>query len=334
MSEKIAILGAGSWGMAIARLLAGNGLAATLWEFDPQDFEILCSRRGHPDKLPGIILPESVSITNDPDDAVSDSSLIVLAIPSQALRSALVRLRGRLDHTAGLVNLAKGIETTTLSRMSEVITEELGLSIENIVTLSGPSHAEEVAKDMPTAVVAAGGGQLVARVQELFSNRFFRVYQSDDLIGVELGGSLKNIIAIAAGIADGLGLGDNTRGAIITRGLAEITRLGVALGARAETFAGLSGIGDLVTTCTSRHSRNRFVGDKIGQGQKLSEILAAMHMVAEGVETTRSGYELATAYSVEMPITREVYAVLFEEKSPRTAVDDLMGRELKAEIWR
>lgn len=334
MFEKIAILGAGSWGMAIARLLANNGLAATLWEFDPQDFEILCAHRGHPDKLPGIVLPESVGITNDPDDAVSDSGLIVLAIPSQALRSALARLRGRLDHAVGLVNLAKGIETTTLSRMSEVITEELGQSIENIVTLSGPSHAEEVATDMPTAVVAAGGGQLVARVQELFSNRFFRVYQSDDLIGVELGGSLKNIIAIAAGIADGLGLGDNTRGAIITRGLAEITRLGVALGARAETFAGLSGIGDLVTTCASRHSRNRFVGEKIGQGQKLSEILAAMHMVAEGVETTRSGYELAAAYSVEMPITREIYAVLFEEKSPRTAVDDLMGRELKAEIWR
>jgi len=335
MYEKVAILGAGSWGMAIAGLLYKKGLAVTLWEFNRQDYEKLREFRGHPDKLKGFQLPEAVAVTNDLLEAVGGSRLIVLAIPSQFLRSVLVRLPGKLDPAAGLVNLAKGIETKTLKRMSEVIAEELPSLQERTVTLSGPSHAEEVVVDMPTAVVAAGcDDRFITQVQETFSNRFFRVYKSDDLIGVELGGSLKNIIAIAAGIADGLGMGDNTRGAIITRGLAEITRLGVALGARAETFAGLSGIGDLVTTCTSRHSRNRYVGEKIGQGKSLSDILTGMHMVAEGVETTRSGYELARTHNIEMPITGEVFSVLFEDKPPSATVEELMGRELKAEIWR
>ncbi|UCE25748.1 MAG: NAD(P)H-dependent glycerol-3-phosphate dehydrogenase, partial [Candidatus Zixiibacteriota bacterium] len=206
---------------------------------------------------------------------------------------------------------------------------------DQIATLSGPSHAEEVVSDLPTAVVAAGKSlELIGRIQNIFSNQSFRVYQTDDLCGVELGGSLKNIIAIAAGITAGLGMGDNTMGALITRGLAEITRLGVTMGARPETFAGLSGIGDLVTTCSSRHSRNRYVGEKIGQGMKLADVLAQMTMVAEGVETTRSGNSLAQKYDVEMPITREMYDVLFNDKPPAEAVDDLMGRKLKAEIWR
>jgi glycerol-3-phosphate dehydrogenase (NAD(P)+) len=335
MFEKAAILGAGSWGMAIARLLHNNGLTVSLWEFDRQEYEKLRKFRGHPEKLKGFVLPEPVLVTNDLLEAVSGSRLIVLAVPSQFLRSVLARLRGKLDPEVGLVNLAKGIETKTLKRMSEVIAEELNPPREQVVTISGPSHAEEVIVDMPTAVVAAGSDdEFVTRVQEAFSSRWFRVYKSDDLVGVELGGSLKNIIAIAAGIADGLGMGDNTRGAIITRGLAEITRLGVTLGARAETFAGLSGIGDLVTTCTSRHSRNRYVGERIGQGKRLNDVLAGMHMVAEGVETTRSGYELAGIHKVEMPITREAFLMLFEEKPPSVAVEELMGRELKAEIWR
>ncbi len=219
--------------------------------------------------------------------------------------------------------------------MSEVVGEETGLPGSRVATLSGPSHAEEVALDMPTTVVAASASaDLAMAVQELFSGGNFRVYMSDDVIGVELGGSLKNIIAIAAGIVDGLALGDNTKGALITRGLAEITRLGVAMGARAETFSGLSGLGDLVTTCFSQHSRNRHVGEKLGQGGKLDEVLSGMTMIAEGVETTRSGYDLARRHEVEMPITEEVYRVLFEDKNARKALGNLMERRLRAEIWQ
>jgi len=335
MPEKVAILGAGSWGMAISRLLHNNGMSVTLWEFDRQDYEKLRRLRGRPDKLKGFILPETITVTNDLSEAISGSRFIALVVPSQSLRSVLRRLHGMLDPEVCLISLAKGIETKTLKRMSEVIAEEFPPLQERTVTLSGPSHAEEVIVDMPTAVVAAGcNNNLVARVQEAFSSRSFRVYKSNDLIGVELGGSLKNITAIAAGIVCGLGMGDNTKGAIITRGLAEITRLGVALGAQAETFAGLSGIGDLITTCTSQYSRNRYVGERIGQGHRLDDILAGMHMVAEGVETTRSGYKLASVHNVEMPITKEVFSILFEGKPPSAAVEELMGRELKAEIWR
>jgi glycerol-3-phosphate dehydrogenase (NAD(P)+) len=333
--EKVTILGAGSWGLAVARLLHNNGLIVTLWEYDHAAYEKLVKFRGQPEKLKGFKLPEGVTVTNDLLEAVSDTQLIVLAVPSQFLRSVLRPLQKEVDSQVGLVNLAKGIEKKTLKRMSEVLIDELQPLPERVATISGPSHAEEVIVDMPTAVVAAGiDDDFVAIVQEVFSNRTFRVYKCSDLIGVELAGSLKNIIAIAAGIADGLGMGDNTRGALITRGLAEITRLGVTLGAEVETFAGLSGIGDLVTTCASRHSRNRYVGEKIGQGQKLADILAGMAMVAEGVDTTASGYELAKLHRVEMPITTEVYQVLFGGKSPLAAVEELMTRELKAEIWR
>ncbi len=334
--DNIAILGAGSWGMAIARLLDANGVAVRLWEFDPAEYSKLISNRSIPEKLPGITLPSRVHITNDLEEAVTGAPLIVLAIPSQSLGRALAPLRGRLSEDVALVNLAKGIEAESLRRMSEVICGELNWPPDRVMTLSGPSHAEEVARDMPTAVVAAGSdAELVKRVQELFSsNSSFRVYSSDDLIGVELGGALKNIIAIGVGITDGLGWGDNTRGALITRGLAEITRLGLALGARLETFAGLSGIGDLVTTCISRHSRNRYVGEKIGQGMALEEVLGSMTMVAEGVQTTRSGYRLARKNGVEMPITQQVHQVLFEGESPVDAAGQLMERRLKAEMWR
>jgi len=305
-----------------------------LWEFDPNEYEKLLRYRTIPEKLKDCHLAESIEITNDLERAVNGCELIVLAVPSQRLRSAMVRLKSCQPTGTALINLAKGVETSSLKRMSEVILDELAVSPDVVATLSGPSHAEEVVRDMPTTVVAAGCNEsLTSRIQQAFSSKSFRVYTSDDLVGVELGGALKNIIAIGVGITDGLGLGDNTRGALITRGLAEITRLGIAMGARAETFAGLSGIGDLVTTCISQHSRNRYVGEKIGRGQKLPEVLAGMTMVAEGVETTRSGFELSEQFSVEMPITTQVHRVLFEDKPAAEAVEDLMGRELKAEIW-
>jgi glycerol-3-phosphate dehydrogenase (NAD(P)+) len=334
MPENVAVLGAGSWGLAIAALLDGNGANLKLWEFNRADYETILKHRFHPAKLRDFKLADSIDVTNELDYALSEADWIILVVPSQKLRSVLARMKDRDYAGVGFVNLAKGIETGSLKRMSELIEEELRVDPARIATLSGPSHAEEVVAGLPTAVVAAGtSSDLIEKIQKIFSSQSFRVYQTDDLVGVELGGSLKNIIAIAAGITAGLGMGDNTMGALITRGLAEVTRLGVAMGAQALTFAGLSGIGDLVTTCSSRHSRNRFVGEQIGQGRKLAAILDDMTMVAEGVETTRSGYALAEKYQVEMPITSEVYQVLFKDKPPEEAVNDLMGRTLKAEIW-
>jgi len=335
MSENVTILGGGSWGMAVARLLDLNGQKVTLWEFNETDYKKLIELRGNPDKLQSFRLVDSIRVTHDLLDAVRDCQLLVIAVPSQFIRSAIKPVCDRLQKIRGVINLAKGIENKTLKRMSQVIIEETGMNLDQVATLSGPSHAEEVIRDLPTTVVAAGHSEeLVVNIQEIFSNNTFRVYKSPDLIGVELGGSLKNIIAIATGIADGLSLGDNTKGALITRGLAEITRLGLVMGASLETFAGLSGIGDLVTTCTSRHSRNRWVGERIGRGEKLEDILSKMNMVAEGVQTTRSGYELARIHEVEMPITTAVHQVLFENMSPSKAVEQLMGRALKSEIWQ
>jgi glycerol-3-phosphate dehydrogenase (NAD(P)+) len=334
MSERVAIIGAGSWGLGISHVLSQQDCSIKMWEFVAADLERLRQTRNNPDKLADFRLDERVQLTGDLEEAIADTNLIVLAVPAQFMRSVVRQIAAPLSQGRLLVNLAKGIEIGSLKRMSEVILEETGADPENIVTLSGPSHAEEVVKNTPTTVVAASISEKNAtRVQELFSVGSFRVYQSDDITGVELGGSLKNIVAIAAGIADGLGMGDNTKGALITRGLAEILRLGLALGARAETFAGLSGLGDLVTTCFSRHSRNRFVGEQIGKGRKLDDILAGMKMVAEGVQTTRSGRELAGRHGVEMPITEEMYQVMFNGRAVDEAAANLMGRELKAEFW-
>jgi glycerol-3-phosphate dehydrogenase (NAD(P)+) len=335
MGERIAVIGAGSWGMAVARLLDQSGHAVTLWAYDPREYEALTRFRENPERLPGIRLADSIEVTTDLAAAATAGDLVVLAVPAQHLRSVLRHLGRSFRPATGLLNLAKGIEIGSLKRMSEVIIEETGISSDQVCTLSGPSHAEEVALDMPTTVVVAGESQeFISRVQTLCSGQFFRVYTSQDLVGVELGGALKNIIAIAAGITDGLGLGDNTKGALITRGLAEMTRLGTTLGARPETFAGLSGLGDLVATCTSRHSRNRHVGEQIGRGKKLHEVLLNMSMIAEGVETARSGHDLARHCRVDMPITAEVFRVLFENKSPVEAIGHLMGRSLKAEVWQ
>jgi len=333
-NKRVTILGAGSWGMAVSHLLHLQGCKVTLWEYNPEDFQSLSQTRSNPKRLKSFTLDDDVRVTDDLAAAVVDAEVVALAVPSQHLRPTIRPIRRELTKVPVVVNLAKGVERKSLQRMSEVIIEEAGLDAARIATVSGPSHAEEVITDMPTTVVAASTSEALAdSVQTLFSVGHFRVYQSRDIIGVELGGALKNIIAIAAGIVDGLGLGDNTKGALMTRGLAEITRLGTAIGARAETFAGLSGMGDLVTTCISKHSRNRFVGDCIGKGERLEDILAGMSMVAEGVQTTHSGFELARRHGVEMPITEAVYQVLFENKPAPQAVGDLMERRLRAEVW-
>ncbi|MCP4705851.1 MAG: NAD(P)H-dependent glycerol-3-phosphate dehydrogenase [candidate division Zixibacteria bacterium] len=333
--EKITVLGAGSWGIAIGNLLFNNGHKMKLWEFSPDDYKVLLEHRTHPKKLPEARIPEDILITNILSEAIQDADYIVLAVPSQNVRDVCNSLKPIIKNAPNFINLAKGVEVGSLLRVSEVVGETIpGFDNNKFAVLSGPSHAEEVTRDMPTSIVTASvNPELAKSVQRIFSNKTFRVYRSSDLNGVELGGSLKNIIAIGSGILHGLGLGDNTSGALITRGLAEITRLGVKLGADAETFSGLSGIGDLIATCLSKHSRNRYVGERIGRGEKLQEILDSMVMVAEGVYTCQSAQELSEKYKVEMPITNEVYKVLFKNKSAKEAVNDLMTRSLKKEVW-
>jgi len=285
--------------------------------------------------LPGVRIPESVEITGDFNQTARDKDLLVIAVPSHVVRGVAQRLEGLELNETVVVSGVKGIETETLKRMSEVILEEAPQLVpEQIVVLSGPSHAEEVSRGIPTAVVSASVSKETAqKVQRAFMTPQFRVYVNTDVIGVELGGALKNIIAIAAGICDGAGYGDNTKAALMTRGLVEITRLGVAMGAEPMTFAGLSGMGDLIVTCMSRYSRNRYVGEQIGKGRTLREVLDEMVMVAEGVRTTQSAYELAHRYRVEMPITEKVYEVLFKGKDPQEAMYELMVRDAKAEKW-
>lgn len=332
---KIAVLGAGSWGIASSVLLSSNGHQVTLWEFDHLEMTKLSQEREHKQKLPGIIIPKEIKITDDLTSATLGAEMLALALPSHTVREVAKKLAELNLADPVIVNLAKGIENDTLCRMSEILKEELPSNLhDKIVTLSGPSHAEEVSKKIPTTVVVAGFQEEIAKkIQQTFMNPYFRVYTNSDIIGVELGGSLKNVIAIASGICDGMGLGDNSRGALITRGLAEIVRLGEQLGAKRETFAGLSGLGDLVTTCISKYSRNRFVGEQIGKGRTLDQVLKEMTMVAEGVKTTESAYQLSVRHKVEMPITEQVYKVLFENKQPQRAIAELMTRDPKSEIW-
>jgi glycerol-3-phosphate dehydrogenase (NAD(P)+) len=332
---KISVLGAGSWGIAISVLLFSNGHQVTLWEFDHHEMSRLEKEREHKQKLPGIIIPKEIEITNDLTYAIGGAEMMVLALPSHTVREVAKKLAKLNFADSIIVNLAKGIENGTLCRVSEILREELpSILSDRIATLSGPSHAEEVAVRIPTTVVVAGFQEEIAqKIQQTFMNQYFRVYTNSDIVGVELGGSLKNVIAIAAGICDGMGLGDNSRGALITRGLAEIIRLGEKLGAKRETFAGLSGLGDLVTTCISKYSRNRFVGEQIARGKTLSQVLKEMTMVAEGVKTTKSAYQLSLRHKVEMPITEQVYKVLFEDKEPKKAIAELMTRDPKSEIW-
>ncbi|PJA27819.1 MAG: NAD(P)H-dependent glycerol-3-phosphate dehydrogenase [candidate division Zixibacteria bacterium CG_4_9_14_3_um_filter_46_8] len=331
---KIAVLGGGSWGIAFSVHLCICGHKVRIWEFNKADAALLAGTRQHQGKLPGIIIPREIRIENDLHSVLDGVRIIAMAIPSHTVRQVVRSLRGDLNREVLIINLAKGLETDTLMRMSQVIIEELGDEFRNnVMTLSGPSHAEEVSRQIPTTVTVAGDSiENLEYVQRLFTSNYFRLYTNTDLVGVELAGSLKNIIAIAAGICDGLGYGDNTKGALLTRGLAEITRLGLAMGAVPDTFAGLAGLGDLITTCLSRHSRNRFVGEQIGLGKNLEQVLHEMTMVAEGVRTTQAAYKLANMYQVEMPITIEMYSILFGGKSPREAVNDLMTRIPKPEV--
>lgn len=321
----IQVIGGGSWGLALTRLLALNDHAVSLWCRVEDDPDTLRRTRESKRFLPGVFLPDSVSIAPDVDRS---AAMVVYAVPSHAMRAVVPTFV--FDGTPIRVSVAKGIENDTLLRMSEVIAAVAPGG--PVVALSGPSHAEEVGKGLPASLVAASAGApACGAVQDAFFSSSFRVYTSPDIIGVELGGSLKNVVAIAAGVCDGLGLGDNAKSALITRGLAEMARLGVACGADPLTFAGLSGMGDLITTCTSKHSRNRAVGEAIAQGKTLEEILGSSPMVAEGVRTTRSAKALAAKKSVEMPLTEAVHAVLFEDLPAREAIESLMGREAKPE---
>lgn len=330
MSDTILILGGGSWGTALAGLLAGNGHRVALWEYDPAQRDALRRDRENRKYLPGTKLPETVTVIDDPLAAASPAGA-VLVVPSQAVRATARAYAPALKSAGWVVCAAKGLEEKTFKRLSEVIGEELGGAVP-VGALSGPSHAEEVALGIPTSVVASfPDGGVAKRVQEIFSNARFRVYTNPDLAGVELGGALKNIIAIATGIGDGLGLGDNTRAALITRGLAEITRMGMALGARRETFMGLAGLGDLVVTCTSRHSRNRRLGELIGRGASLAQAQTELTMVAEGVPTCAAAHALARARGLTAPITAEVHRCLFEGGGARAAVTNLMTRALGEE---
>lgn len=329
-----AVIGAGGWGTTLARLLDERGQQVTLWARREEFANELRERRENATYLPGIKLPATIEITHEAE-ALREKELYVFALPTQSTRMVARELAKNILHSGAVyVSASKGIEHSTFSRVTEVISNALGIEHSRTVALSGPSHAEEVARRVPTAIVAAGEDPAMAReVQNAFFLPYFRVYSSSDVIGVELAAALKNVIAICAGITDSAGFGDNTKAALMTRGLAEMRRLGIALGAEEHTFSGLAGLGDLVVTCGSKHSRNRYVGEQIGLGRKLPDILSMMKMIAEGVSTTESARSLAQLHKIEMPIVEETYKILFEHKDPREATNDLMTRDPKAERW-
>ncbi len=333
MAVSIGVIGAGSWGTTLADLLAKKGHGVTLWAYEPELVEEMAKARVNSLFLPGIPLSPRLTFTNSLTEAVRGKELILFVAPSQVTRRVVGTVLPDLPADAVIVSASKGVELDTLKTMSQVFADLLPSELyARFAVLSGPSFAREVALEMPTAVVAAAEDAAIAGcVQQSFNTSFFRLYTNNDVMGVELGGAIKNVIAIAAGISDGLGFGHNTRAALITRGLAEMSRLGRAMGARSETFAGLAGMGDLVLTCTGDLSRNRTVGMKLGEGMRLKEILAEMRMVAEGVKTTESAVNLAHRLSIDMPITEKVYQVLYEDKPARAAVIELMTRDLKAE---
>lgn len=327
---RCTVLGAGAWGTALADLLARSGCAVTLWALEADVSEAVNARHANPRFLPGIALASTLRATSRLEDAGAGSNVLVLATPSHVLRAVLRRAVGSVPDDALVVVASKGIERDSLALMTDVAADEL--PGRRVVALSGPSFAAEVATRQPTAVVAASrDADAAARVQRVLSNARFRVYTHDDVVGVEVGGSLKNVIALATGIAEGLGLGYNPRAALITRGLAEITRLGVALGAAPATFAGLAGLGDLVLTCTGALSRNRALGADLARGATLEDVQATRETVAEGVFTTQSAHALAAREGIEMPIVTAVHRILFDRQPARTAIDELMTRELRGE---
>lgn len=322
---KCFVIGNGGWGTALGMILAGNGNQVTIWGPFEEEIKAIRNAGENTVYLPGVKIPSAISWTSNPAD-VKGADLIVLVVPSRFFRSTLEIFKPHLPSGALIVSATKGLDEKTHHRMSATAFDVLGF---DIAALSGPSHAEEVARGVPTAVTVAG--TQADAIQKAFMGKTFRVYTSDDVIGVELGGTLKNIIAVAAGILDGIGLGDNSKAALMTRGLAEITRLGVALGARPETFSGLSGVGDLIVTCGSRHSRNRSVGERLGKGESLKEIMGGMKQVAEGIWNAKAARDLARERGIEMPISEEVCRIVEEGKDPRQALKDLMSRDPKAE---
>lgn len=329
--KKIVVIGDGGWGTTLGIVLCNKGYDVTLWGLFPDNIELIKARKENIKFLPGAKIPDRLKLTSSLDEALANKELIVLAAPSQFLRGVLDMIKMHKIPDAEFVSVVKGIENNTLKRMSEVVQDILG--VQRLVVLSGPTIALEVANGAPTTAVAASADtELAKEIQEIFMTDRFRIYTTDDVIGVELGGSLKNIIAIAAGASDGLGYGTNAKAALLTRGLVEIVRLGAAMGARKETFYGLSGLGDLTTTCVSQYSRNRWLGEEIGKGKKLPDVLKGTDMVVEGVATAKSAYDLSKKYGVEMPITEEIFKVLYENKDPQKAVRDLMTRAPKNEI--
>ncbi|MBO8168357.1 MAG: NAD(P)H-dependent glycerol-3-phosphate dehydrogenase [Thermoanaerobacteraceae bacterium] len=335
MKRKVAVIGAGSWGTALAMVLADKEMDVTLWARNPECAAEINEQRTNHKYLPGIRVPENLTATSDLEEAVAGKEFLIMAVPSQAVRSVIKQMAPLVDTRAIVINTAKGLERETGLRLSQVMVEELPAELKRrVAVLSGPSHAEEVSRRLPTAVVATAVEEAVAyEVQDLFMAPYFRVYTHPDIIGVELGGALKNVIALCTGISDGLGYGDNSKAALMTRGMREIARLGVAMGAELSTFAGLAGMGDLVVTCTSMHSRNRRAGIQLGQGKKLSQILEEMGMVVEGIKTTEVAYRLAQEKNVEMPITEQAYQVIYKGQDPREGVGNLMLRD-KTEEWK
>ncbi|MFQ5605065.1 MAG: NAD(P)H-dependent glycerol-3-phosphate dehydrogenase [bacterium] len=331
MLAKVGIVGSGSWGTALALLLQKNGNEVTMWDRDPEVIRSIAVDRVNKKYLAGVLLSEEIKTSSDLPALVSQNEIIVISVPSHAVRSVMSEF-SEVNKETIIISVAKGIENDTLLRVSQILMERFDEN--QIAVLAGPSHAEEVSRGVPTVVVCASSNIETAKmVHKTFMSSVFRVYLHKDVIGVEYGGALKNIIAVAAGIIDGVGAGDNTKAALITRALAEITRLGTKLGADSLTFAGLSGMGDLIVTCMSKYSRNRHLGEQIGKGKSLEQVLSEMVMVAEGVKTTKSAYELAAKNDVEVPIITEAYKVLFQNKDPQQAVFDLMTRAAKFEDW-
>ena len=330
---KISVIGSGGWGIALTILLHKNGHDLTIWSFDKKEAEELKITRENKTKLPNILLPEDVKVTDDLREAVDDKDILILAVPSKAIRSVSKSLKNIIKDNQIIVNVAKGLEEDTLKTMTDIIEEELKDKNPKVAVLSGPSHAEEVGRGIPTTcVVSAHNKELTLYLQNIFMNPSFRVYTSPDMLGVEIGGALKNVIALAAGIADGLNYGDNTKAALITRGIKEISSLGVAMGGEQSTFYGLTGLGDLIVTCASMHSRNRRAGILLGQGKTLDEAIKEVNMVVEGVYSAKSALMAAKKYNVEIPIIEQVNAVLFENKNAAEAVNELMIRDKKLEI--
>ena len=327
---KIAVIGSGSWGTAVATMLASRGHNVYLWSWIQEETDRLVRDRENKEFLPGIPFPETIVCTHDIALCTDGADLIITAAPSPATRTTAKNLSPHVKDGQKIINISKGLEEGSLLRLSEVYKEEIPQA--NISVMSGPSHAEEVSRALPTTnVVASPDSETAKSIQDIMMGDMFRVYTSTDVVGVELGGALKNVVALCAGISDGLGYGDNTKAALMTRGLAEIARLGIAMGAKQETFMGLSGLGDLIVTCTSMHSRNRRAGILLGKGKSLDETLKEVHMVVEGVNTAKAAYALSKKYNVEMPIVEEAYNVLFEGANAREGVLKLMTREKRNE---